>query len=196
MKRVIIAALLLVATTTVSAQVFVGLGVNSGVESTTGNATGITLGAGADLGFINTSLGTFGLSASGSLSLGTAAHTGLGVMYVSRDWRERSAFIFGAGIDLRSAVDAPYGQTVEDNGTLRESVGYRDRQGYGLILRAGVSFNRHLYVTGSVTFGSFTTNKDIYSLHHTPAGFHYEGYSTASEDSTYLTLGVNIGYRF
>lgn len=196
MKRMIVAALLLFGTMTVSAQVFVGLNGGAGLESTSGNANGLTLGAGADLGFVNTAVGTFGLSANRSVSLGTAAHTGLGVVYVAGGWRDRTALILGAGINLRSAVETPYGQIIEDDGTLRESIGYRDRRGYGLMLRAGVSFKWHLYLTGDVAFGSFTADKDVYSMHHTPAGIHYDGYSTAPEGRNYFNFGLNLGFRF
>ena len=189
-------ALLLFGTMAASAQVFIGLNGCAGVETTSGNANGLTLGAGADLGFVNTAVGTFGFSASHSVSLGTAAHTDLGVMYVASGWRERTALILCAGVDLRSTVSSAYGTYNNDDGTLRESVGYRDRQGYGLMLRAGVSFKWHLYLTGSVAFGSFTADKDIYSMHHTPAGLHYDGYSTSPEGHNYLSLVVNIGYRF
>ena len=188
--------MLLFGTMAASAQVFVGINGGAGIESTSGNANGLTLGAGVDFGFLNTAIGSFGLSTSHCASLGTAAHTDLGVMYVSSGWRERNSLILGAGVDLRSAVTSAYGTSIEDNGTLRESIGYRDRHGYGLILRAGVSFKWHLYLTGSVAFGSFTADKDVYSMHHTPAGIHYDGYSTAPEDRHYFTLGVNIGYRF
>lgn len=196
MKKMIVAALLLIGTMTASAQVFVGLNGGMGVETTTVNANGITIGVGADLGFINTSVGTFGLSTSRGISLGTAAHTDLGVMFVAGNWRERTALILGAGVDLRSDVKTSYGQTVEDNGIRRESIAYRDRKGYGLMLRAGVSFKWHLYITGSMAFGNFTADKDIYSMHHTPAGIHYDGYASAPQNCSYFTLGVNIGYRF
>lgn len=196
MKRMIVAALLLIGTTAASAQVFFGLNGGAGVESTTGNANGITIGAGADFGFINTTVGTFGLSACRSIGIGTAAHTGLGMMFVSRGWHEGTAFILGAGIDLRSTVDTPYGQTIEDNGALRESISYRDRKGYGVLLRAGVSFKWNLYITGSVAFGTFSADKDVYSMHHTPTGIHYDGYVSTPTDCSYFTLGVNIGFRF
>lgn len=192
----IVAALLLIGTMTASAQVFVGLNGGMGVETTTVNANGITIGVGADLGFINTSVGTFGLSTSRSFSLGTAAHTDLGLMFVAGNWRERTALILGAGVDLRSDVKTSYGQTVDDNGIKRESITYRDRKGYGLMLRAGVSFKWHLYITGSMAFGNFTADKDVYSMHHTPAGIHYDGYASAPQNCSYFTLGVNIGYRF
>lgn len=196
MKKMIVAALLLIGTMTASAQVFVGLNGGMGVETTTVNANGITIGVGADLGFINTSVGTFGLSTIRSLSLGTAAHTDLGLMFVAGNWRERTALILGAGVDLRSDVKTSYGQTIDDNGIKRESVTYRDRKGYGLMLRAGVSFKWHLYITGSMAFGNFTADKDVYSMHHTPAGIHYDGYASAPQNCSYFTLGVNIGYRF
>lgn len=196
MKKMIVAALLLIGTMTASAQVFVGLNGGMGVETTTVNANGITIGVGADLGFINTSVGTFGLSTSRSFSLGTAAHTDLGLMFVAGNWRERTALILGAGVDLRSDVKTSYGQTIDDNGIKRESITYRDRKGYGLMLRAGVSFKWHLYITGSMAFGNFTADKDIYSMHHTPAGIHYDGYASAPQNCSYFTLGVNIGYRF
>ena len=196
MKRIVIATLLLIVTMSASAQVFGGINGGTGLEATTGNAAGITLCAGADIGFVNTAVGTFGLSASRSVSLGTATHTDFSVMYVSNGWRERTALILGAGVDLRSSVTSAYGTSVEDDGTLRESIGYRDRQGYGLMFRAGVSFKWHIYLTGSVAFGSFTADKDVYSMHHTPAGIHYDGYTSAPEDHRYFTLGVNIGYRF
>lgn len=192
----IVAALLLIGTMTASAQVFVGLNGGMGVETTTVNANGITIGVGADLGFINTSVGTFGLSTSRSFSLGTAAHTDLGLMFVAGNWRERTALILGAGVDLRSDVKTSYGQTIDDNGIRRESITYRDRKGYGLMLRAGVSFKWHLYITGSMAFGNFTADKDVYSMHHTPAGIHYDGYASAPQNCSYFTLGVNIGYRF
>lgn len=196
MKKMIVAALLLIGTMTASAQVFVGLNGGMGVETTTVNANGITIGVGADLGFINTSVGTFGLSTSRSFSLGTAAHTDLGLMFVAGNWRERTALILGAGVDLRSDVKTSYGQTIDDNGIRRESITYRDRKGYGLMLRAGVSFKWHLYITGSMAFGNFTADKDVYSMHHTPAGIHYDGYASAPQNCSYFTLGVNIGYRF
>lgn len=196
MKKMIVAALLLIGTMTASAQVFVGLNGGMGVETTTVNANGITIGVGADLGFINTSVGTFGLSTSRSFSLGTAAHTDLGLMFVAGNWRERTALILGAGVDLRSDVKTSYGQTIDDNGIKRESITYRDRKGYGLMLRAGVSFKWHLYITGSMAFGNFTADKDVYSMHHTPAGIHYDGYASAPQNCSYFTLGVNIGYRF
>lgn len=192
----IVAALLLIGTMTASAQVFVGLNGGMGVETTTVNANGITIGVGADLGFINTSVGTFGFSTSRSFSLGTAAHTDLGLMFVAGNWRERTALILGAGVDLRSDVKTSYGQTIDDNGIKRESITYRDRKGYGLMLRAGVSFKWHLYITGSMAFGNFTADKDVYSMHHTPAGIHYDGYASAPQNCSYFTLGVNIGYRF
>ncbi len=192
----IVAALLLIGTVTASAQVFVGLNGGMGVETTTVNANGINIGVGADLGFINTSVGTFGLSTSRSFSLGTAAHTDLGLMFVAGNWRERTALILGAGVDLRSDVKTSYGQTIDDNGIKRESITYRDRKGYGLMLRAGVSFKWHLYITGSMAFGNFTADKDVYSMHHTPAGIHYDGYASAPQNCSYFTLGVNIGYRF
>lgn len=196
MKKMIVAALLLIVTMTASAQVFVGLNGGAGFENTNGNAKGITIGAGVDIGFINTSVGTFGLSASRSLSLGTAAHTNLGMIYVTGGWRKHIGLILGAGIDLRNAVEIPYGQTVLDNGALRESVGYRDRQGYGLMLRAGFALKWHLYLTGSVAFGTFTADKDVYSMHHTPAGIHYDSYSTSTENHNYTTIGITLGYRF
>jgi len=180
------------------AQVFVGLNGSGNIEATSDDGGGITIGMGADCGFLHTSIGTWGLSANRSLTLGTASHTGttLSVLHVSNDWRDRTAFILGAGVDIRSAVDAIHSRTIEDDGTLRQEIGYRDRQGYGLLLRAGVSFKWHLYLTGNVTFGSFTADKDVYSMHHTPAGIHYDGYSTTSEDHYYFTLGINLGYRF
>lgn len=196
MKKMIVAALLLIGTMTASAQVFAGLNGGAGVETTTGNAKGITIGAGADIGFINTSAGIFGLSVSRSISLGTASHSDFGMMFVSCGWHDHTAIILGAGIDIRSAVETPYGQTVEDNGIIRESIGYRDCQGYGLMLRAGVSFKWHLYITGSVAFGTFSAEKDVYSMHHTPAGIHYDGYASTPTDCSYFTLGVNIGFRF
>lgn len=196
MKKMIVAAMLLIGTMTASAQVFIGLNGSAGVETTTVNANGITIGAGADIGFINTSVGIFGLSVSRSISLGTASHSDFGMMFVSCGWHDHTAIILGAGIDIRSAVETPYGQTVEDNGIIRESIGYRDCQGYGLMLRAGVSFKWHLYITGSVAFGTFTADKDVYSMHHTPAGIHYDGYSTSNEDHNYTTIGITLGYRF
>lgn len=196
MKKMIVAAMLLIGTMTASAQVFIGLNGGAGVETTTVNANGITIGAGADIGFINTSVGIFGLSVSRSISLGTASHSDFGMMFVSCGWHDHTALILGAGIDIRSAVETPYGQTVEDNGIIRESIGYRDCQGYGLMLRAGVSFKWHLYITGSVAFGTFTADKDVYSMHHTPAGIHYDGYSTSNEDHNYTTIGITLGYRF
>lgn len=180
------------------AQVFVDLNAGGNIEATSDEGGGLAIGVGADCGFIRTAIGTWGLSATRSLTIGTASHMGttLGVLHVSNDWRERTAIIWGAGLDIRSAVDATHNRTIEDNGTLRQEIGYRDRQGYGLMLRAGVAFKWHLYLTGSVAFGSFTTDKDTYSMHHTPAGLHYDGYSTAPEDHHYFTLGVNLGYRF
>ena len=195
-KTIVIAALLLWFTCGAQAQTFIGLNAGAGVESTTGDAAGLTLGVGADLGFINTSIGTWGIFGSRSVSLGTAGHTGLGIMHLPRDWRDRTAFIWGVGADLRSAVSTPYGQTIEDNGTLRESIGYRDQKGYGVVFRAGVSFKWHLYLTGSLAVGGFTSEKDTYSMSHTPAGLHYDGYSVANESRTYCNLSVNIGFRF
>ena len=180
------------------AQVFVGLNGGGNIESTSDGGGGLAIGVGADCGFLITSGGTWGLSASRSLTIGISSHTNttLGMLHLPRDWRDRTAFIWGAGLDIRSAVDATQKRTIEDDGTLRQEIGYRDRQGYGLMLRAGVSFKWHLYLTGSVAFGSFTADKDVYSMHHTPTGIHYDGYSTAPEDRHYFTMGVNISYRF
>lgn len=195
-KTIAFAALLLGIACGAQAQVFVGLNANAGLEGTSGNAAGLTLGVGADLGFINTSVGTWGLFGSRSVSLGTAGHTNLGIMHLPRDWRDRTAFIWGVGADFRSAVDTPYGQTIEDNGILRKSIGYRDQQGYGIELRAGVAFKWHLYLTGSLAVGGFTTKKDTYSMSHTPAGLHYDGYTASDESRAYYNLSVSIGYRF
>lgn len=178
------------------AQTFVGLNVNAGIEGTTGDAQGITFGAGADFAFVNTPLGTWGLFASRNFSLGTAGHTALGIMHLPRDWRGRTALIWGAGVDLRSAVATPYGQYVEDDGTLRRSIGFRDQRGYGLVLRAGVSFKYLFYITGSLAFGGFTSEKDTYTMSHTPAGLHYDGYSFATEDRLYYCVNLCLGYRF
>lgn len=199
MKRtIIIAALLFGMACGVQAQVFVGLNAGGNIEATSDGGGGLTIGLGADCGFLRTSIGTWGLSASRSLTIGTASHTGttFGVLHVSNDWRDRTTFIWGAGVDIRSSVDATHSRTIEDDGTIRQEIGYRDRQGYGLMLRAGVSFKWHLYLTGSVTFGSFTADKDVYSMHHTPAGIHYDGYSVSNESRTYYNLSINIGYRF
>lgn len=196
-KTIVIATLLLGITCGAQAQVFVGLNGGGNIEATS-DGGGLAIGVGADCGFFITPIGTWGLSASRSLTIGTASHTNttLGVLHLPRDWRDRTAFIWGAGLDIRSAVNATHNRTIEDNGTLRQEIGYRDRQGYGLMLRAGVAFKWHLYLTGSVAFGRFTADKDVYSMHHTPAGIHYDGYATTPDDCNYLTLGVNIGYRF
>lgn len=180
------------------AQVFVGLNNNGNIEATSDEGSGIAIGVGVDCGFLRTTLGTWGLTVSRSLTLGTSSHTGttIGIMHVSNDWRERTALLLGAGLDIRSAVDAAHSWTTEDNGTLREGIGYRDRQGYGLMLRAGVSFKWHLYLTGNVAFGGFTADKDVYSMHHTPAGIHYDGYSCTPEKRHYFTFGINIGFHF
>lgn len=178
------------------AQTFVGLNVNAGIEGTTGDTKGITLGAGADFAFAKTTLGTWGLFASHNFSLGTAGHTDLGIMHLPRDWRGRVALIWGAGVDLRSAVATAYGQYVEDDGTLRQSIGFRDRKGYGVVLRAGASFKRHFYITGSLAFGGFTSEKDTYTMSHTPAGLHYEGYDVTSEDRLYYCLNISLGFKF
>lgn len=196
-KTIVIAALLLGIACCAQAQVFVGINGSGNIEATS-DGGGLGIGVGADCGFLISSIGTWGLSVSRSLTIGTASHTSttFGVLHLPREWRDRTAFIWGAGLDIRSAVDATHNRTIEDNGTLRQEIGYRDHQGYGLMLRAGVSFKWHLYLTGSVAIGGFTADKDIYSMHHTPAGIHYDGYSTAPEDRTYLTLGLNIGFRF
>lgn len=191
-----LAALLLGIACGAQAQVFVGLNANAGLEGTSGNAAGLTLGVGADLGFINTSVGTWGLFGSRSVSLGTAGHTNLGIMHLPGDWRDRTAFIWGVGADFRSAINTPYGQTIEDNGSSRENIGYHDRRGYGVVLRAGWAFMWHLYLTGSLAVGAFTSEKDIYTLSHTSAGLHYNGYSAKDESRTYYSLSVSIGYRF
>lgn len=196
-KTIVIAVLLLGIACGAQAQVFVGLNAGGNIEATS-DGGGLAIGVGADCGFFITTIGTWGLSASRSLTLGTTSHTSttLGILHVSRNWRDRTAFIWGAGLDIRSSVDATHNRTIEDNGTLRQEIGYRDHKGYGLMLRAGVAFKWHLYLTGSVAFGGFSTDKDVYSMHHTPVGIHYDGYTSAPEDRTYLTLGVNIGYRF
>ncbi len=178
------------------AQTFVGLNVNAGIEGTTGDAQGITFGAGADFAFAKTSLGTWGLFASRNFSLGTAGHTDLGIMYLPRDWRGRTALIWGAGVDLRSAVATPYGQYIEDDGTMRQSIGFRDQRGYGLVLRAGASFKRHFYITGSLVFGGFTSEKDTYTMSHTPAGLHYDGYDVTKEDRLYYCFNISLGFKF
>ena len=199
MKKIIVfAALLLGMACGVQAQVFVGLNAGGNIEATSDGGGGLTIGLGADCGFLRTSIGTWGLSASRSLTIGTASHTSttFGVLHLPREWRDRTAFIWGAGLDIRSAVDATHNRTIEDNGTLRQEIGYRDHQGYGLMLRAGVSFKWHLYLTGSVAIGGFTADKDIYSMHHTPAGIHYDGYTASDESRTYYNLSVSIGYRF
>jgi len=178
------------------AQMFVGLNAGAGLEKTSRDATGVTLGVGADFGFLNTSLGTWGLFGSRSFSLGTSGHTALGVVHLPSDWDSRTGFMWGVGIDLRSAINTPYGQTIEDNGTLYENISFRDRRGYGVVLRAGVSFKDYLYLTGSLAFGSVTTEKDIYSMSHTSAGLHFNGYGAVDERNSYFNLGVAIGFRF
>ena len=199
MKRtIIIAALLFGMACGVQAQVFVGLNAGGNIEATSDGGGGLTIGLGADCGFLRTSIGTWGLSASRSLTIGTASHTGttFGVLHVSNDWRDRTTFIWGAGVDIRSSVDATHSRTIEDDGTIRQEIGYRDRQGYGLMLRAGVSFKWHLYLTGSLAVGGFTSEKDTYSMSHTPAGLHYDGYRMEQENREYYNLGLNIGFRF
>lgn len=195
-KTIAIIALLFGLACGAQAQTFVGLNVNAGIEGTTGDAQGITFGAGADFAFAKTSLGTWGLFASRNFSLGTAGHTDLGIMYLPRDWRGRIALIWGAGVDIRSAVETPYGQSFEDDGALRQSIGYRDRKGYGVVLRAGVSFKHHFYLTGAFALGGFTSENDIYTMSHTPAGLHYDGYSFATEDRLYYCVNLCLGYRF
>lgn len=192
-KIIVIAALLLGIAFGTQAQTFIGLNVGIGVESA-GDNGGLTYGASADFGFLNTSFGTWGLFASLNNSIGTAGHTDLGIIHLSRQWRDRTSFIWGAGIDIRSALEIPYGRTGSDDGT--EITGFHDQKGYGLVLRAGVSFKSHLYLTGSFAFGKYTLVKDIYSLSHTPAGLHYDGYRAEESDNSYYTVGLNIGYKF
>jgi len=178
------------------AQMFVGLNAGAGLENTSRDATGITLGAGADFGFLNTSLGTWGLFGSRSFSLGTSGHTALGIVHLPSDWDSRTGFMWGVGVDLRSAINTPYGQTIEDNGSLYENISFRDRMGYGVVVRAGVTFKELFYLTGSLAFGSVTTEKDVYSMSHTSAGLHFNGYSAINERNSYFNLGVAIGFGF
>jgi len=192
----IIATLLFGLALCVQAQAFFGINAGVGLESTSGSSSGVTIAAGVDYGFINTSIGVWGLSASRCLSLGTANHTDFSILHLPQDWHKRTAFFWAVGLDLRSAVETTYGQFVEDDGVTRNSVGYRDDNGYGLSLRVGVSSTKHLYLAGSIAVGAFTANKDAYTLTHTAAGLHYEGFSSSTEDRIYLTLGVNIGYGF
>ncbi len=195
-KSITIAILLLASAFNGHPQAFFGVNAGAALESTTNDATGIIIGAGVDFGFLNTSAGLWGLSASHNLSLGTANHTNIGILHLPQNWDDRTALFWGAGIDIRSAVQTPYGQTIEDNGTGRQCVCYRDNQGYGLMLRLGISFPNHFYLAGSIAFGAISANKDIYSMTYTAAGLHYDGFNTIDEDRSYLTLGLNIGYRF
>jgi hypothetical protein len=195
-KIIVIVSLLIVVAGSTQAQVFVGVNNSAGLEGTSNNAAGLTVAAGADIGFINTYVGTWGLFGSQSISLGTTGHTVIGVLHLPHDWRDRTAFLWGLGADLRSTVNTPYGQKTEESGTLRKSIGYRDKRGYGIALRAGVSFKFHLYLSGSLVLGGFDTYKDVYTMSHTPAGLHYDGYSVGDENHTYSTLSLSIGYRF
>ncbi len=195
-KTLCIAILLLGLFHCLQAQIFIGINAGAGLEGTTGNTSGITLGVGTDIGFINTSVGMWGLSASRHLSLGTANHTDFGILHLPQDWHKCTAFLWGAGLDIRSAMGTPYGQSIEDDGTLRRSIGYRDNMGFGVMLRIGVSSPKHFYLSGSIAVGAFTSNKDTYTLTHTASGLHYNGFASTTEDRSYLTLGIHIGYRF
>lgn len=195
-KTIAIAALLIGLAGGAQSQTFIGIEANAGVENTTGNVKGVTLGVGADFAFANTALGKWGIFASRSFSLGTAGHTALGIMHLPRDWRGHTALIWGIGIDLRSAVETPYNQSIEDDGTLRRSIGYRDLKGYGVVLRAGASFKSHFYLTGAFALGGLTSENDIYSMSHTPAGLHYDGYNADGEDRLYYCINISLGYRF
>lgn len=197
-KTIVIAALLLGIACGAQAQVFIGLNGGGNIEATSDGGGGLAIGVGADYGFLRTAIGTWGLSASRTLTIGTSSHTGttLGVLHVSNDWRERTAFIWGAGLDIRSAGNATHSRAIEDDGTQRQETGYRDCQGYGIMLRAGLSFKWHLYLTGSMALGRFIADKDVYSMHHTADGIHYDGYNTSPEGRNYLNLGLSVGFRF
>ncbi len=182
----------------INAQVFIGVNSGLSLEATSAQAGGAGFNLGADFGFINTSHGTWGISANECLTLGTSSHTStdLGVFHVADGWDNSSAFIWGAGLDIRSAVKSTYGRSITDDGISRVETGYRDSMGYGLMLRAGATFKWHFYLTGIVTVGRIITDKDEYSMTHTASGIHYNGYTTSSSNNIYCTVGATLGWRF
>lgn len=195
-KLVIIAILFLGLSYSAQSQAFVGAGGQLCMEAAGVEANGITIGGGIDIGCLILQSGTWGFFAQRDFGIATASHTGLGVLHLPRDWKEHTSFIWGAGIDIRSAVPTPYGQEFEFDGQNPHSQSFHAGQGYGFRFRAGVSFKWHIYLMGTVAVGSFSQFRDVYNMHTTQAGLHYDGFHSSEEGRGYLMLGLNLGYRF
>lgn len=115
-------------------------------------------------------------------------HAQFGIMYAGQTFQYKKAPLLGLGVDVRLNSDAPY---YNANKTYR----YEDDLGFGLVLRAGMISQKHLYWYADLTVGYC----GMYAQQKT--GTDYWGNTTWGKydgpyTNIYAMLGFNIGYRF